>query len=314
MARCLVLGANGFIGSHLVDSLVASGHQVRAFGRFGSEPLFAENENTERFYGDFLNRHDLREALKDIEYVFHFISTTTPATAENDPLVDIETNIRMSVELFQECVDAKVKRVIFASTGGAIYGNSGKTPFSEDDAPAPISPYAIGKLSIEHYLHYFSVKFGLDSIALRISNPYGERQPLHRKQGVIPIFIENILQERPLTVQGDGTMIRDYIYVKDATSMIATIFDKPAKHHIYNIGSGRGITVNELVSAIDRLTDKEPQVTHVDAPPTFIQEVVLDTARFADEFHLVPTTSLEDGLKATFDFIRKEITADEQRN
>ena len=108
MARCLVLGANGFIGSHLVDSLVAAGHSVRAFDRFKPAPMFNHNEAIEIFVGDFLNKYDLTQALKGIEFVFHFISTTTPASAENDPLIDIETNIRMSVELFQACVDAGV--------------------------------------------------------------------------------------------------------------------------------------------------------------------------------------------------------------
>jgi len=182
MAKCLVLGANGFIGSHLVDSLARAGHSVRAFDRFSSEPLFQENAKIDIFRGDFLNMHDLSEALKGVAYVFHFISTTTPVTAENDPLIDIETNIRMSIELFRACVEAKVKRVIFASTGGAIYGEAHDKPHAEEDIPKPVSPYAIGKLTIEHYLRYFKVKHDLDSIILRISNPYGERQPLHRNR------------------------------------------------------------------------------------------------------------------------------------
>ena len=307
MAKCLVLGANGFIGSHLVDSLVRAGNSVRAFDRFGGEPMFERHESVDLYYGDFLNRGDLDEALKGIEYVFHFISTTTPVTAENDPLIDIETNIRMSVELFQACVDAGVKRVLFASTGGAIYGEGGSIPHAETDIAQPVSPYAIGKLTIEHYLRYFRVKFGLDSVVLRISNPYGERQPLHRKQGVIPIFLENICLGKPLTVLGDGSMVRDYVYVKDVTTMIASMFDKTTKEKVYNIGSGHGITVSELVVAVERASGKKAQIDSLPVPPTFIHEVVLDTTRFTGEFGMDPQTSLQDGLAATLQFIEMEV-------
>jgi UDP-glucose 4-epimerase len=307
MSRCLVIGANGFIGSHLVDALINSGNTVRAFGRFKQAPLFNLNDSIEIVKGDFLNEDDLRGALDGIEYVFHFVSTTTPITAENDPLIDIETNIRMSVRLFQLCVEAQVKRVIFASTGGAIYGESIDRPWRESDLPQPVSPYAIGKLTIEHYLRYFRIKVGLDSVVLRISNPYGERQQLHRKQGVIPIFLENIVSNRPLTVLGDGTMIRDYIYVKDAVAMAAGMFDKPKNFDVYNIGSGQGTSVLDLVKAVDQVTGKNPEIIYNDAPATYINKVVLDTKRFTDEFHIVPQTALLEGLVPTYAYIKQEV-------
>jgi UDP-glucose 4-epimerase len=306
MAKCLILGANGFIGSHLVDALALGGHSVRAFGRFKGQTAFNEHESIELFAGDFLNAGDLAEAVRGMEYVFHFISTTTPASAENDPLIDIETNIRMSVELLQICVSAGVKRVIFASTGGAIYGEGGDKPFSETDLPKPVSPYAIGKLSIEQYLRYFKVKHGLDSVALRISNPYGERQPLHRKQGVLPIFLDTILNDQPLTIYGDGSMVRDYVYVKDVATMIAAMFDKPAQHEVYNVGSGAGHSVLELVSAVEKASGKTAQLAYQPAPPTFISKVVLDTTRFSQEFGVGATTSLDDGLIETLRYIESE--------
>jgi UDP-glucose 4-epimerase len=312
MAKCLVLGANGFMASHLVDALVARGHNVRAFGRVGDQPAFNAHDDIEITHGDFLNEHDLTEALTGIDYVFHFISTTTPITAENDPLIDIDTNIRMSVKLFQLCVDKGVQRVIFASTGGAIYGSNGDAPRSETDLPQPVSPYAIGKLTIEHYLHYFKVKLGLDSMVLRISNPYGERQPLNRKQGVIPIFLESICNNQPLTVLGNGDMVRDYVYVKDVANMIATVFDKPAQHAVYNIGSGSGNTVNELVRAVEAVSGRSAEVIHKPAPPTFVHKVVLNTTRFTSEFKITAPTSLDEGLAATLAYIKTELSKNEQ--
>lgn len=311
MAKILILGANGFIGSHLVDSLVADGHSIRAFDRFSSSKvLFNKNKNIDIFPGDYLNRNDLEQALKDIEYVFHFISTTTPAASENDPTIDIETNIRMSIELFQLCVDAKIKKVIFASTGGAIYGLSGtavSSPFKELDIPLPVSPYAIGKLTIEHYLRYFKIKHGLESVVFRISNPYGERQPFHRKQGVIPIFLENIYNEIPLVVFGDGSMIRDYIYVKDVTNLISKVFERSTNFDTYNLGSGIGVSVNQLLATATTITGKEIEIEHKETPSTFVHKVVLDVSRFEEEFNISTTTSLEDGMKETYDYIQREI-------
>lgn len=309
MAKVLILGANGFVGSHLVDSLVAKGHVVRAFDRFSSgSPRFHSSRQVEMLPGNYLNKDDLRGALEDIEYVFHFISTTTPATAENDPTIDIETNVRMSVELFKLCVEARVKRVIFASTGGAIYGGSSTELFKETDTPCPVSPYAIGKLSIEHYLRYFKIKHGLDSISLRISNPYGERQPFHRKQGVIPIFLERIVRNQPITVLGDGTMVRDYLYVKDLTNAVASVFAERAMYEVYNIGSGYGVSVNDIIRIVGDITNKKPQINYKEVPSTFTQRFVLDTTRFEQDFgRRIATTSLEKGIQITYQHIIQAI-------
>ncbi|HSW77789.1 MAG TPA: NAD-dependent epimerase/dehydratase family protein [Candidatus Chromulinivoraceae bacterium] len=310
MANVLVLGANGFIGSHLVDSLVAGGHTVRAFDRFSSrKPQFKSSDQIEVVAGDYLNLDDIKKSLDDIEYVFHFISTTTPVSAENDPSIDINTNIRMSVELFKLCAAANIKKVIFASTGGSIYGDTGATSYKETEVPYPVSPYAIGKLTIEHYLRYFRVKHQLDSICLRISNPYGERQPFHRKQGVIPIFLECMARNQPITVFGDGSMVRDYIYVRDLTDTIAAIFQKKTMHDTYNMGSGVGTDVNQLVDVACRVSGKFPKIDRKETPSTFVRKVVLDTTRFKEEFgQPVAATSLEDGMRKTYDYITQEIS------
>lgn len=307
MAKCLVLGANGFIGSHLVDALVADGHEVRVFDRLNGQPRYLPSKAIERVYGDFLNKDDLIKAVDGMEYVFHLISTTTPASAENDPLIDIETNIRMSVELFSICAEKEVKRIVFASTGGSIYGEGGGHAKSELDLPQPISPYAIGKLTIEQYLRYFKVKRGLDSIVFRISNPYGERQALHAKQGVIPIFLENIISGCPLTILGDGSMVRDYMYVKDVAETIAAIFDKPARHEIYNLGSGTPVTVNDIVEAVTLASGEKPKLEYHEVPATFIHTVTLNTERIEKEFGVTAKTSLSDGVAATYTYVKEAL-------
>lgn len=307
MPKCLVLGANGFLGSHLVDSLVSRGLHVRTFERISSKPAYEHHPNIEQFKGDFLNKADLDEALDGIDYVYHFISTTTPVTAENDPSFDIDTNVRGSVALFEACVKKSVKRVFFASTGGAIYGENNVQPYTETSLTQPVSPYAIGKLSIEGYLRYFRRKHGLHSTVFRISNPYGERQSLGSKQGVIPIFLENIYRGRPITVYGDGSMIRDYVYVKDLTRAIASVAQSDFEYEVYNVGSATEVSVNELIAIAKRVTGKEVNVEHIPAPSTFVQSVVLDDSRFVDEFSPFTTTELEDGMKQTYEHIKQKV-------
>lgn len=304
MSRCLVLGANGFIGGHLVERLAARGYEIRAFDRFGNRPLnFTVSNKVETFTGDFLNRADLKEALRGIDFVFHLISTTTPATAENDPLIDVDTNIRSSIELLEECVSQKIKKVFFASTGGAIYGDADvQQPIAETVTPQPVSPYAIGKLTIEHYLRYFNRKHGLQTLVFRISNPYGERHSPVNRQGVIPIFLHQIAEGQPITVLGDGSMVRDYLYVGDVAELIAQTFEK-ATQPLYNLGSGQGVALNELVEVIQRVTKREVKIEHKPKPTTFVQKAVLDISRFKDEFGLMPHTSLEDGIRKTWKYV-----------
>lgn len=306
MLKCLVLGANGFIGSHLVDSLVDSGYEVRAFDRYpDSRTRFIKNEKVELFAGNFLNRNDLARAVKDIDYVFHFVSTTTPATSENDPKIDIETNIKMSVELFQECERQGLKKVIFPSSGGSVYGKYADNA-DENTLPQPISPYAIGKLTIEHYLRYFAAKYGLNRVVYRIANPYGERQAMNAKQGVIPIFLQQIKEGQPITVLGDGSMVRDYIYVKDVADMIVSSFEQ-AKKDTYNLGSGKGSSINELIEAIKEAIDKDFEVKHKENKmTTFADKTVLNTERFTSEFGIKPKVGLKDGIQTTWEYIKKQ--------
>jgi UDP-glucose 4-epimerase len=291
-----VVGANGFVGSHLVDALAAAGHEVTAFDRFSSGAESYTQPGVRKVVGDFMNRADLQGALRGQDQLFHFLSTTSPVTAENDPTFDIRTNVVASVECFQMCVDAGVQRVTFASTGGAIYGDQATEDLCETDPTLPVSPYAIGKLAIEHYLRYFQVKYGLDHLALRLSNPYGTRQHANRRQGVIPIFLHEVAAGRPLTVYGDGSMVRDYIYLDDLVAMIAATVDRTCAHHTYNLGSGRGSTVNEIVDTIRAVTGMEVATTPIPTPPTFVHRVVLDVSRFTGEFGVGATTNLETGI------------------
>lgn len=300
MSRCLVIGANGFIGSHVVDALAGAGHDVTAFDRFSSGKASFTAPNVRWQIGDFLSHADLSEALVRQQYVFHFLSTTTPAIADDEPTLDIRTNIAQSVDLFQLCADSSIEKIYFASTGGAIYGDQGLTRYRETDLALPVSPYGIGKLAIEHYLRYFRAKHGIESVSLRISNPYGSRQHPQKKQGLIPIALRQISLGRPVVRFGPGSMIRDFIHVEDVARIISAMTGVETAHDVYNLGSGRGNSINSVLDAIQRVTRRDFRIQEVPTPPTYVNEVVLDTSRISAEFSIAPLISLDDGIAQTW--------------
>jgi UDP-glucose 4-epimerase len=297
--RCLVLGANGFVGSHLVDELAAAGYQVRAFDRFNRRRQFLRDKNIEVFKGDAYDEASTDAALKDVDYFFHCFSATTPYSSDNDPFSDIDKNLRPSVRFFEQCLEHQVKKVIYVSSGGAIYGSiSERRPARETDMTTPVSPYGITKLATENYLAYFNRKFGLDFVAYRLANPYGPRQA-NRTQGVIPIFIDKITAGKELVVYGDGTSSRDYLYVRDATKMIVESFSTHTKYQTYNIGSGRQTDLNKIIKAVEKATGKKAKVHYKPAPKTFLQKSMISVARFNREFGSKAKTPLTKGLKQT---------------
>jgi len=311
MNKIVVLGANGFIGRHLVASLSRSfGGRISAFDRFssystGSNHPFEAMKNVDIIVGNFFNRSDLAAVVKGAEYVFHLISSTTPATSDSDPFIDVDTNVRASIELFQECAQAGVKRVIFLSSGGTVYGDVDSSGINELTLPEPRSPYGIAKLAIEHYLRYFKFSSGLDYMVYRVANPYGPGQNVHGKQGVIPIFMHRVLTNQPITIFGDGSMVRDFIYIDDLIAMIMGSYSKSHRFNEYNIGSGKGESVQSLVTEIERCTGKTLNKKHADTPPTYVHKSVLDITRFKKEFNLEPTIPLGEGLARTWGYIEQ---------
>ncbi|WP_291378019.1 NAD-dependent epimerase/dehydratase family protein [Demequina sp.] len=303
MARVSVIGGNGFLGSHLVDALAAAGHEVTAFDRFTQRPPVFEANGVAALTGDFMSDDDLVLAVTGQDTVFHMLSTTTPATADADPAYDIRTNVVRTLALIDACVDAGIGRLVFASTGGAIYGPQHKGRYRETDAAEPISPYGIGKLAIERYLEFYRRQRGLNSVTCRISNPYGTRQQADKPQGLIPIALRQIARDLPVVRLGDGSMVRDYIYVDDVVQMLAPLAIDAVEHSVYNIGSGIGLTVNDVLATLERVTQREVMIDERPQPPSFVDEVVLDTTRFTDEFGERSLTALDEGVAATWEAI-----------
>lgn len=297
--KCLVVGANGFIGSHMVDELAAKGYKVVAFDRYSTPPKFISRPNIEVLKGDILFEPDLVSALEGIDYVFYSFSATTPFTSENDPYSDIRLNLEHCVTFFDACAQNGVKKVVYLSSGGAIYGPTAEQKAaSETDLPLPVSPYGICKLAVEHYLAYFHKKTNLPFLIFRVANPYGPRQVLKHNQGVIPAFIERSRDHEQITVYGDGSSSRDYIYIADAVQMIIKAFEADAQHNLYNIGSGKQTTINEIITVLKGAMHDDFEVEYKPEPSTFVQSAKMNTERFKQEFGDMATTSLEDGVQS----------------
>jgi len=302
MTTCLILGGNGFLGSHLAEGLVKKGYDVRVFDSFqtGMANLETIKGKIEIINGDFLNHADVFQALKGMDYVFHYIGTTVPATAIKDPIYDVQTNIIGTVRLLQLAVASKVKRVIFPSSGGTVYGEPASLPVQETHALNPMDPYGISKLAIEKYLDYFNRAYGLDYLILRYSNPYGERQSPHGQQGVIPVFLNRIkMGERPV-IYGDGSTERDYVYVGDAVEATITALEKKTVHKIFNVGSGVGTSINQLIELMSGVAGRKIEPVYAEDTAVRVQKVVLDVSRMRDEVGWKPSTSLQEGIERTW--------------
>ncbi|MEZ4824386.1 MAG: NAD-dependent epimerase/dehydratase family protein [Ignavibacteria bacterium] len=221
--RCLVLGGGGFIGSHLTEELLNSGYDVTVFDKlnFSRKNISGFPDRIKISEGDFNNEIDIENAMDGADYVFHLVSSTLPASSNENPAYDVETNLISSLNLFQKCVERKIKKVIFLSSGGTVYGIPESVPVSESNNTNPICSYGIVKKAIEDYLFMFQKIYGLDYFVFRLSNPYGERQNPLAAQGAIPVFMNNAIEDRQINIWGDGEVVRDYIYIKDAVKVLA---------------------------------------------------------------------------------------------
>ena len=308
MSTIAVFGANGFIAQNLIRELLKNPeNSILAFGNYSTKPNpFRGIEKVKIYNGNFLVMDDIEEFmnLQQIDFVFHLISTTVPASSDKNPYYDIETNVKSSIKLFEMCVEKKVKKVVFISSGGTVYGDAGDDKISETHVTQPISPYGIGKVTIEHFLRYFKATKNMNYIVYRLANPYGPLQNLYAKQGIIPIFMRKIMEDETITIYGDGSMQRDYIYIDDVTRMIVGSFEKNNKYSEYNIGSSKGTSIMQILEGIEKITQKKASIVFQDAPASFVKFSALDTKRFTDEFNIRPSVELEEGLEEMLNYVK----------
>lgn len=247
--RWVILGAGGFIGTNLCNRLAQRGANVLAFGRRLSFPEALTG--CQWMTGDFFNLSDLANALEGAEIVVHAISSCTPAKSNESPITDVKENLIGTLQLIDLCIAKNVKRLIMLSSGGTVYGTNVPIPTQENATTDPICSYGIVKLAVEKYLAIYRQQARLDSVVLRVANPFGPYQ-LSKGQGVIAATFQKVLMNQSPEIWGDGAVIRDYIYVDDVVDAIvaAAKLNNALAPHIYNIGSGVGRSLNEVFDSI----------------------------------------------------------------
>jgi len=300
----LVLGGNGFIGSHLVDLLIENGHFVRVVDK-SVEKFRNPIEKVDYRIINFDDSSGLIEALANIDIVFHLISSTVPSTSNSDPIFDINSNLVNSVKLFDLMYKSGVERILFLSSGGTVYGNPNILPTPENHPINPISSYGIVKVAIENYLMMNYHLSKLKPIIVRASNPFGPRQRHFQVQGVISTFLKNVYMNKDLEIFGNGDNIRDYIFIKDLVDF-CYLAALSTECGIFNAGNGKGTSLNEIVEIIKATTNKKFNVNYKHQRNFDVQINSLDISKAYRTFRWKPLFSVEEGIQLYWNHIKKE--------
>ncbi len=297
--RCLVLGGAGFLGGHIVEALLHEGYAVRVFDRLPRRTTVPAA--VEWVEGDFGNRGDLSKAVEGCETAIHLVATTLPKTSNEDPIHDLETNLVPTVRFLDLARDKGLRRVVFASSGGTVYGIPAGVPIAEIHQTHPICSYGIHKLAIEQYLHLYYTLHGLEYCILRLANPYGGRQRTDASQGAVAVFLDKALKHEEITVWGDGSVIRDYVYVTDVARAFCMACARTEPTGTFNIGSGEGQSIEQLIDAIGRLLGRRLARRYIQARAFDVPANVLDTALAARVLGWSPRFTFDEGLRRTLD-------------
>jgi UDP-glucose 4-epimerase len=309
--KCLLLGGGGFLGSHLCDALLARDYSVRIFERPNLQRYrkFTDDENVEWVDGDFTNEEDVASAVSGCDTIYHLVSTTLPQSSNDNPVYDVETNVVSTLRLLEVARQTKVRKIIFISSGGTVYGVPLKLPISEGHPTNPLCSYGIHKLAIEKYLFLYKKLHGLDYCVLRLANPYGERQRPTAVQGAVSVFLYKALLNEEVVIWGDGSVVRDYIYVGDAVDAMVKAIDYDGDMRTFNIGSGNGHSLNEILAEIERFLERPVKFRYTPGRSIDVPANVLNIERAWNLLHWRPNLTFREGLERTLEWLTKKYPA-----
>lgn len=306
MKTVLVTGGAGFVGSHIADLLIEKGYKVAVADNLSNG--FKENLNKKAvFYNvDILDDKKLDEVFsrEKPDFVIHQAAQVSVRKSMEDPIFDARVNMIGSANVFLLCRKYKIKKVVYAGSGGARYGEPKYLPCDEKHPCLPISPYGVSKYTAEHLLRVFCSDAGIDYAALCYSNVYGPRQDPNGEAGVVAIFLNNLLKGKECVINGDGEQTRDFVYVKDVAKANLMALEKNTKEKIFNIGTGKETSVNELFNAIKKLLGKDAKAGHGAAISGEVHRIYLDARLAEKELGWKAEHDLEKGLKETVEWFK----------
>lgn len=305
--KCIVYGGGGFIGSHLCEELLSKGYEVTLFDKknFSRNNILHIENKLKIIEGDFNNEMDIKNSLEGINFVFHLVSSTLPASSNENMEYDVESNLISSIKLFQQCVNFKIEKLSFLSSGGTVYGIPEIIPVKENFFSNPICSYGIIKRTIEEYLFLFGKIHDLNYNVFRLSNPYGERQNPHASQGAVAVFIHKIINDETIEIWGDGEVIRDYIYIKDAVTALANSMEVDSPGKVFNLSSGKGYSLNQILGIMKKISGKDIKLKYVSARNVDVPVSVLDNELLKKTFNWKPDTDIEEGIRKTYNYFLK---------
>ncbi len=305
--KILVTGGAGFIASHVADAFVNDGHEVFILDNLSTG--FERNINPKaKFIKDNITNSQLSALFEKEKFdvVNHHAAQMDVRRSVADPAFDAETNIIGTINLLQNCIRTGVKKFMFASTGGAVYGEQSCFPADENHPTSPLSPYGISKLAVEKYLYFYNAQYKLNYTVLRYANIYGPRQNPFGEAGVIAIFSNKLLKGEQPVINGSGLQTRDYVFVGDVVKANLTTL-KDEESNIYNIGTGKETNVNELYGMLNKLIDKGQVEKHGPAAPGEQMRSVITSDKLFKKFGWRPATTLEEGLEKTVEFFKARV-------
>ena len=304
----MILGAAGFIGTNLAIELAQD--KKNNITLVDKKEEYFSNITKFNFSNVSIKEASLDlnmdfSILKDQNIVYHLVSTNVPTNSNLHISQDIQNNVLFSAYLFEACVNNKVEKVVFISSGGTVYGKEGKCPLSEETPTNPITSYGVQKITIEKLLYLYNYMYGLDYRIIRLANPYGPYQRPNGMLGAVTTFTYKALINEEIQVFGDGSVIRDFIYIDDAIKAILNIVNEEKKYKTFNLGCGYGVSILELINIIEKTLDIKIKVVYkeertVDVPVNF-----LDIKRYEECFGKLNPISLQEGIYKTADFMKK---------
>jgi len=307
--KIILLGAAGFIGTNLIIDLAKNGeNEITVVDREKSYFKVLVDMHLPHLNiieSDLTMDSDYEKLVNGQDLVYHLISTTVPTTSNQQIAEELKGNVVLSANLFEACVHQDVKKVVFLSSGGTVYGRESKCPIDEKTPTNPITSYGIQKVSIEKLLYLYNYMYGLDYRIIRLTNPYGPYQRPNGILGAVTTFTYKALRGEEINVYGDGSVVRDFIYIDDAVRGIQNIVNGDEKHHTFNLGCGYGTSIKQVLETIEKALGIEVKIKYTEARKVDVPVNYLDIGRYEKAYGRLNPISLEDGIKKTAEFMKE---------